>query len=209
VDADGERSCKKVWKLALFVSARSCLSSRVAAFSNRLFSGVRNRCQFLRSLLLFDQNRAIIGLAGFSVLWGCGPSSALNYVVEVLDCRFNVGVGFKGAFNNSFSLIRWRKASQCVFLLQSLGQGTRRIAWVESVTRTGERSEESSRQDFASVKLQVTQKSTRSGSLFRPLGQYVGLQEDRCLKLLLSNVLSNTRPRGVVSRDPQLVCLAL
>jgi hypothetical protein len=37
-----------------------------------------------------------MGLAGFSVLWGCGPASPLNYVVEVLDCRFSVGVGFKG-----------------------------------------------------------------------------------------------------------------
>jgi hypothetical protein len=43
VDAAGERCCKKVWKLALFVSARSCLSSRVAAFSSRLLSDVRNR----------------------------------------------------------------------------------------------------------------------------------------------------------------------
>jgi hypothetical protein len=52
VDAVGERSCKKVWRLA-FVSARSCTSSRVAAFDSRLLSGVRNQCQFLRSLLLF------------------------------------------------------------------------------------------------------------------------------------------------------------
>jgi hypothetical protein len=39
----------------------------------------------------------------------------------------------------------------------------------------------------------VTQKSTRSGSLFRSVDQYVG-SPDRCLKLLLSSVLSNTRP---------------
>jgi hypothetical protein len=45
---------------------------------------------------LFDQDGAIIGLAGFGVLWGCGPASPLNYIVEVLDCCFNVGVGFKG-----------------------------------------------------------------------------------------------------------------
>jgi hypothetical protein len=63
------------------------------------------------------------------------------------------------------------------------------------------------------VKLQgiplVTQKSTRFGSLFRLVGQYVGSPDNRCLKLLLSNVLTNTRPRGDVSWDPQLVCLAL
>jgi hypothetical protein len=99
VDAAGERSCKKVWKLALLVSARSCLSSRVAVFSRRLLSGVRKRCQFLSPFVkefLFDQDRAIIGLEDFSVLWGCGPTSPLNYVLQVLDCRFNVGVGFKG-----------------------------------------------------------------------------------------------------------------
>jgi hypothetical protein len=37
---------------------------------------------------------------------------------------------------------------------------------------------------------------------FRSFGQYVGSLEDRCLKLLLSSVLNNTRPRGDVSRDP-------
>jgi hypothetical protein len=42
VDAVGERSCKKLWKLALLVSAKSCLSSHVAAFSSHLLSGVQN-----------------------------------------------------------------------------------------------------------------------------------------------------------------------
>jgi hypothetical protein len=55
----------------------------------------------------------------------------------------------------------------------------------------------------------VTQKSTRSGSLFRSVGHHVGSPEDRCLKLLLSKVVSNSRPRGDVSQDRQLVCLAL
>jgi hypothetical protein len=53
VDVIGERSCKKVSKLALLVSARSCLSSHVAVFNSHLLSGVRKRCQFLQSLLLF------------------------------------------------------------------------------------------------------------------------------------------------------------
>jgi hypothetical protein len=120
----------------LFVSARSCLSSSVAAFSNRLLSGVRNRCQFLHSLLLF-KIFCLIRMGQLSVLWGCGPSSPLNYVVEVLAASVSESV-LRGTFNNSLSLIRWRKASQSVFLLQSLGRGTRRIARVESVTRTGE-----------------------------------------------------------------------
>jgi hypothetical protein len=113
----------------------------------------------------------------------------------------------RGTFNSSLSLRRWWKASKSVLLLQSRGWGTRRIAWVESVMRTGEWSEESSRQDFASVKSQgillvtQTQKSTRSSSLFRSFGQYVSSPEVRCLKLLLSNILSNIHPRGDVSRD--------
>jgi hypothetical protein len=118
--------------LALLVSERSCLNARVAVFNSRLLSGVLNRCQFLLSLLLFksffDQDGAIIGLVGFSVLWGCGPASPLNYVIEVHDYRFNVRVGFKGAFNSSLSLRGWWKASQSVFLLQNLGWGTRKIA---------------------------------------------------------------------------------
>jgi hypothetical protein len=45
---------------------------------------------------LFDQDGAVIGLADFSVLRCCGPAGPLNYVIEVPDCRFSVGVGFKG-----------------------------------------------------------------------------------------------------------------
>jgi hypothetical protein len=48
VDVVGERSCKKVWKLALLVP-----SSRVATFGCRLLSGMQNRCQSLQSLILF------------------------------------------------------------------------------------------------------------------------------------------------------------
>jgi hypothetical protein len=43
----------------------------------------------------------------------------------------------------------------------------------------------------------VTQKSTRSGSLFLSYGQYVGSPI----------VLSSSRPLGVMSLDPQLICL--
>jgi hypothetical protein len=39
-DAVGERPCKEVWKLALLVSARNFLNSRVAMFSSRLLSCV-------------------------------------------------------------------------------------------------------------------------------------------------------------------------
>jgi hypothetical protein len=39
--------------------------------------------------------------------------------------------------------------------------------------------------------------------------QYVGYPVDRCFKLFLSVVLSTLRPLGILSLDPQLVCLAL
>jgi hypothetical protein len=55
----------------------------------------------------------------------------------------------------------------------------------------------------------VKQKSIRSGSLFLSVGQYVGCLIDRCLKLVLSTVLSISRPLGHISLDPQSVCLAL
>jgi hypothetical protein len=55
----------------------------------------------------------------------------------------------------------------------------------------------------------VTQKCTRSGSLFLSDGQYVGSHVDRCCKLFLSIVLSTLRPLGVVSVELQLAYLAL
>jgi hypothetical protein len=55
----------------------------------------------------------------------------------------------------------------------------------------------------------VTQKSTRSGSLFLSDGQYVGSPEDRCFELFFPIVLSTSRPLGEISLDPQSVCLAL
>jgi hypothetical protein len=55
----------------------------------------------------------------------------------------------------------------------------------------------------------VTQKSTRSGSLFLSDGQYMGSPVDRCFKLFLFIILSTSRPLGVMSLDPQWVCLAL
>jgi hypothetical protein len=71
------------------------------------------------------------------------------------------------------------------------------------VTKTGEWSEDKSRHDFATAKSEeipfVTQKSIRSGILFTSDGQYVGCPVERWVRLLLSIVLSRTRPRGVMS----------
>jgi hypothetical protein len=82
-----------------------------------------------------------------------------------------------------------------------------------SLIKTGECSEDRSKHDFATAKSWgipfVKQKSTRSGSLFLSDGQYVGSPVDRCFKLILSVALSISRPLGVMSLDPQSVCLAL
>jgi hypothetical protein len=56
----------------------------------------------------------------------------------------------------------------------------------------------------------VTKKYTRSGSLFLSDGQYVGSLEDKCFKFFLSFIVLNTLcPLGVISLDPQSVCLLL
>jgi hypothetical protein len=49
----------------------------------------------------------------------------------------------------------------------------------------------------------VTQKCSRSGSLFLSDGQYVGSPIDRYFMLFLSIVLSTSRPMGVISLDLQ------
>jgi hypothetical protein len=48
----------------------------------------------------------------------------------------------------------------------------------------------------------VTQKSTRSGSLFLSDGQYASSPNDRCFKLFFSTVLSTSRPLGEISLVP-------
>jgi hypothetical protein len=53
----------------------------------------------------------------------------------------------------------------------------------------------------------LTQKSTRSGSLFLSDGQYGGSPIDWYFKLFLSVVLSSSRPLNVMSLDPQSVCV--
>jgi hypothetical protein len=82
-----------------------------------------------------------------------------------------------------------------------------------SVIKTGEALEDRSKHYFATAKSWripfVTQKSTRSGSLFLSDGQYVGSPIDRCFKLFLSIILSTSRPLGILSLYPQSVCLAL
>jgi hypothetical protein len=51
VDSVGVRPCRNVWMQSFLLLLRGCLSSCVAMLSNLLLSGVRNRCQPLRSLL--------------------------------------------------------------------------------------------------------------------------------------------------------------
>jgi hypothetical protein len=51
------------------------------------------------------------------------------------------------------------------------------------------------------------EKSTRSGILCMSDIQYVGWSVDRWARLFLSSVLRTSRPEGVMSLDPQSVCL--
>ena len=54
----------------------------------------------------------------------------------------------------------------------------------------------------------VTAKSSRSGFLFRSVGQYVGVPVDNILRLLFLMHFSRILPRGVVFLDPHSVCLS-
>jgi hypothetical protein len=72
-----------------------------AVLSNLLLSGVRNRCQPLRSLLVHSISCLInIGQSYFlSVSLCCDvafQTSPLHCIVEKLDCCFNIFFGFKG-----------------------------------------------------------------------------------------------------------------
>jgi hypothetical protein len=77
-----------------------------------------------------------------------------------------------------------------------------RLSWVIflGVFKTGQWWEDRSKHDFAIVKSQgmpfVTQKSSRSGSLFLSDDKYVGSPIDRCFKLLLSIFLDGSCPLG-------------
>ena len=55
----------------------------------------------------------------------------------------------------------------------------------------------------------VTAKSSRSGFLFRSVGQYVGVLVNNILRLLLLMYFSSVLPRGVVFLDPHSVCFEL
>ena len=55
----------------------------------------------------------------------------------------------------------------------------------------------------------VTVKSSRSGILFRSVGQYVGLPVDNILRLLFLRYFSRVLPRDVVILDPHSVCFEL
>jgi hypothetical protein len=108
---------------------------------------------------------------------------------------------------------RWLVVWSHPNLLLKLGCFSWFSACAFSVIKTGEWSEDRSRHNFATEKSWgipfVTQKFSRSGSLFLLDGKYEGSPADRCFKLFLSIVLSTSRPLGTVSLDPQLVCLAL
>ena len=55
----------------------------------------------------------------------------------------------------------------------------------------------------------VSAKSSRSGFLFRSVGQYVGLPVDNILRLLFLMYFTRVLLRGVVFLDPHRVCFEL
>jgi hypothetical protein len=54
----------------------------------------------------------------------------------------------------------------------------------------------------------VTAKSSKSGILFRSVGQCVGSPVDRYLRWSCLMAVKRLRPFGVINLDPQVVCLA-
>jgi hypothetical protein len=116
-------------------------------------------------------------------------------------------------FKFSLLLMRRMKSFQFVYLLLRLGCVYWFRACAVSVIKTWKWSEDGSKHNFATAKPWgipfATQESTRSGSIFLSDGQYVGCPIDGCFKLFLSIVLSSLLHLGVMSLDPQFVCLAL
>ena len=55
----------------------------------------------------------------------------------------------------------------------------------------------------------VIAKSSRSGFLFKPVGQYVGLPVVNILRSLFLMYFSSVLPRRVMFLDPQSVCFEL
>jgi hypothetical protein len=112
----------------------------------------------------------------------------------------------RATFTDRFSLTKCRKVLK-------YGSFSWFCTCVVTVTITRERSGEQSKHDLAIANFWVipflTQKSTKSGSLFQSDGQYVGLQEERCDRLTSLIVLSTSRPLGVMSLERQRVYLAL
>jgi hypothetical protein len=89
-----------------------------------------------------------------------------------------------GTFRESFLLAKCWKASQFVYLLLKYSCFSWSCACVVSVMIAADWSDERSKYYLAIAKFWVipfvTQKSTRSGSLFKSDGQYVGSQVERC-----------------------------
>jgi hypothetical protein len=160
---------------------------------------------------LLNYYRAVVCLGCLCIFWRCIPTCPLYCIVEELYCYFIVSSVLKERFKITFSLMRRLKSFQFVWLLLKLGCFSWFSAYAVSVIKTYERSEGRSKHDFATAKSWgihfVTQTSTRSGSLFLSDGQDVGYPIDRCFKSFLSIILSGSRPRGVMSLDPQSVGL--
>jgi hypothetical protein len=143
VNAVGMRPWRKVWMLWFLLLLRSCLSSRVAVLSRRLFLYVRSWCQRLRSLRL-SKIFCFISKGHSLVLSGLVCSGVVfqqaHWIVSLkywTDASMSSAV-LKGICRASRSVLRFLNSSTLVRRLHRLGGGSRRRACDESVTKIGE-----------------------------------------------------------------------
>jgi hypothetical protein len=128
VDSVGVRPCRNVWMQSFFffLLLRSCLSSCVAVLSNLLLSGVRNRCQSLRSLLLSSIFCLInIGQSyafSMSLCSGvaCQPAHCIVSLKNLTAASVSSSI-LRETFKVNLLLISYLKSSQFVCLLFKLG----------------------------------------------------------------------------------------
>jgi hypothetical protein len=84
---------------------------------------------------------------------------------------------------------------------------------VVSITITGEWSDERSKHDFSIAKFwvipSVTQKSSRSGSLFQSDGQYLVSPMERCYRLFFFHCFEYFATSACDESVPHTACLAL
>jgi hypothetical protein len=126
VDSVGVRPCRNVWMQSFLSLLRSCLSSCVAVLSNLLLSGVRNRCQPLRSLLfslifcLINIEQSYVLCVSVSSAVAFQPAHCTVSLKNLTAASISSSV-LRETVKVNFWLMRCLKSSQFVCLLLKLG----------------------------------------------------------------------------------------